>query len=332
MRDWVSRRRAVAAGVLVGMSVAGVLTATGALGAGAGAAVRPRYGVAIQAVFDRRGDPALVANFVPGGDLAQPHWRVCRPRQDCRRVAARDRGITPGPEPTGTRIIATATYRDHTYTASRTWHGRVRALSPPRRIGRLAVGHALRPVAGRWGGGWGDDGDQLGAEACRTRSAHGCRMLAGGELGCPDASSHRRLGGWFVGAYVFVFDARLAKQEACAGTGYDANADLPLWQRGPTVSRSGAVGQITGPPRPTVTIPRHARATAGRVPVVTVRCHIRCHVRVDVLDGHRGAGGGARFTGRRTITVPGQHLPPGTLHVAVHVDDGPAIERRVALG
>lgn len=90
-------------------------------------------------------------------------------------------------------------------------------------------------------------------------------MLAGGELGCPDASSHRRLGGWFTGAYVFALDARQPKDGACAGTAYFSNADLPLWQLGPTVVRSTALGRIAGPARPAVKILPHADiCTAAR--------------------------------------------------------------------
>jgi hypothetical protein len=114
-------------------------------------------------------------------------------------------------------------------------------------IGALVV-LALRPglhlSAGRWVGGWGAETDQLGAEVCVTRSARHGWMLAGRELGCRDASSHRRLGGWFTGAYVSALDAR--RREMACVQGLATSATL-ICRGGSSVPRWGALdGPISG--------------------------------------------------------------------------------------
>jgi hypothetical protein len=99
----------------------------------------------------------------------------------------------------------------------------------------------------QWIGGWGGEFDQLGVEACATESGANCRMLGGGELGCPDRTSRPRQGGGFTGWQLFALDARLARDNACAGTGYSGDADLRLWNVRETVARSPALARMTGP-------------------------------------------------------------------------------------
>jgi hypothetical protein len=210
----------------------------------------PRHGVIIQAVFDRAGNAVLVANFSPDGSLAVAGWAICPPGGIACRVAKSIRGaLEPGPEPPGTRFVATAGYGGHSYAATVTWRGPVRAITPPTLRGSRRVGGVINPVAGSWSGGWGSEYDQLGVEACRTRGGHHCRMLGGGEYGCPDGSSRTRLPGRFASWYLFALDARMAKGGVCAGTGYSSNIDLPLWKLGPTVVRSRALGRIASPSR-----------------------------------------------------------------------------------
>ncbi len=210
----------------------------------------PRNEVAIQAVFDRAGNPLLVANFAPDGSLAVPRWAICPPGATaCRSAGSHGRELDPGPEPAGTRFVASAVYAGHTYTSSVTWQGRVRALAPPSLRGSRRVGAVVNPVAGKWSGGWGSESDQLGVEACRSQRGHHCRLLGGGEYGCPDRSSRTRLTRRFVSWYLFALEARMPKDGVCAGTGYSSNIDLPLWKLGPTVVRSRALGRIAAPHR-----------------------------------------------------------------------------------
>jgi hypothetical protein len=127
-------------------------------------------------------------------------------------------------------------------------------------------------MAARWTGGWGNEFDQLGVEACRTARGLTCRMLGGGELGCPDKTSRTRLGGWFTGWFLFALDDRSPRDEACAGTGYTTNADLPVWKLGPTIVRSGPLGTIAGPARPQVTFLTHTLVRGRTLLVASLNC------------------------------------------------------------
>jgi hypothetical protein len=284
-----------------------------------------RYGIGIQAVFDLAGNPLVVANFSPDGSLATPSWSACQPSLSCQTVRSHGGELQSGPEPAGTRFIATAGFRGHIYRATVTWRGSVRAVSRPRLVGNRTLGGVLKPVAGRWRGGWGGESDQTGVEACLTKTGDHCRMLGGGELGCPDSSSRTRLGGWFTGWYVFALDARSARDDFCAGTGYFANADLPLWKLGPAVVRSAALGKIAGPPRPRVKILSQARLSGGRLLVASLNCATLCHVTLEVDDAMVGLPARLTVTGQRMIGVRPGPLAHGPLTVDMRIDDSPLI-------
>jgi hypothetical protein len=150
-------------------------------------------------------------------------------------------------------------------------------------------------------------------------------MLGGGELGCPDNTSRPRLRGWFKGWYLFALDARLAKDDACAGTGYFANADLPPWKISETVVRSPALAKITGPPRPTARVLRPAVLQKGTLYVARVRCLTRCTVLLDVETGVSGAFRRFSFRGTRQLGVRAAHLSAGKVTLFMHIDDGPGL-------
>lgn len=287
-------------------------------------------GVQLQSVFDASGNPLLVANFVPDGSLAMATWAICPPQTppECRSVRSQHGVVQPGAEPAGTRFVATAVYQHVSYTASAVWHGRVHALSRPSLVGPRRLNGIVNPVAGRWDGGWGSETDQLGVEACRTASGRDCRMLGGGELDCPDATSRTRLGGWFTGWYLFALDARLPLDDVCSGTGYLANADLPLWNPGGTVTRSAALGTIAGPPRPQLKIFRHAILRDGTVIVGSIDCETRCTVSLTVSDATLGQSARITAMGSREIGVRRGELTHGELQIEIRVDDSPGIEGR----
>jgi hypothetical protein len=183
--------------VAVVLLIAVVLSAAGAALAGATSA---RYSVDIQAVFNLRGNPWLVANFSPNGSLATTHWSICSPPPEGKCVPRRTRhqALEPGPRAAGTVFRATARYLGQMYSAQRRWHGRITAHSRPSLLGRPRVGMRVKPVGATWGGGWGNEFDQLGVEACRTRNGRSCVTVSGGALGCPDdtrAVIHRAIKG-----------------------------------------------------------------------------------------------------------------------------------------
>ena len=125
------------------------------------------------------------------------------------------------------------------------WHGRVTAASRPRLLGQPRVGARVNPVRAGWTGGWGNESDQLGVEACRTKTARHCVIVSGGGLGCPDHSravARRAIKGW----YLFALDARSPADEVCAGVAYGSESDIPLWHVGRTVARSAPLGPVGG--------------------------------------------------------------------------------------
>jgi hypothetical protein len=156
-------------------------------------------------------------------------------------------------------------------------------------------------------------------------------MLGGGELGCPDKSSEPRLGGWFVGWYLFALDARQPRDEGCAGTGYFANADLPIWKVSRIIARSHAIGRIVGPPRPSFTVLRPAVHRGDKVYVVSVRCPARCIVTLNVDTNAAGAPSHYSFRGIKQVGVSAANLAQGPLAVLMRIDDSPLLMAHTSL-
>lgn len=318
------------------------LVAAGAVAAGHGAPThkpkpkpKPKPGpvvrdtVQIQAVFDPTGDPFVIANFNGAG--LPPRWTICSPAPNstCDHLKQTHRSsLRSGPEPAGTVFVASDIAGGHTYTARITWHGRVRALAPPRLLGPARFGAQVTVAAGRWTGGWGGEFDQLGVEACRTRAATGCVVLSGGQYGCPGEPPNATVGGWLPGMFLFAYDLRIPRDQACAGVGYSYPGAIPPWPAQQIVARSGPAGPVTGPPAPKVSILGTARVHRSRMLVAAVHCSTTCHVWLNVFDGQTSSGARVTVTGSATVGVPRAHLQPGPLRVSLHVDDGPGISGR----
>jgi hypothetical protein len=206
--------------------------------AGCGGAAARRGLVAdridIQAVFDKAGNPVMVANpnFVAERKLAEPRWKAC----PGRHVIA----CEPGPSSPGTVFEARAGYRGKTYVArTPPWRGTVRATSRPLLEGDPRVGARVTPVGGRWAGGWGGEFDRVRVQACRTATARSCVNLS--QQGGGPAVIRARYAGW----YLFAFDERFAKDTAFAEPAYGSPEVVPAVEEGATVSRSSPVGPVS---------------------------------------------------------------------------------------
>ena len=177
----------------------------------AGAAVLPGAARAQQAaitqrVFDLGGNPQLVGNPSPDGSKGSVSWAICRPAAPSCVAAGTERVLEPGPQPAGTVFELTVDYAgQRTTDRSQAWGGRVTATTRPVLAGRARVGRLVRARKARWTGGWGDESDLLVVQACRTRTAGQCVILA------PRAIP-RRYRGW----YAFAVDRRLPAQAAFA--------------------------------------------------------------------------------------------------------------------
>jgi hypothetical protein len=208
--------------------------------------VRPHYGVAIQAVYDRRGDPALVANFTPDGALAKPRWSICAPPDTsvCKPVASSSQELTAGTTKAGTVFKATAVYRGKTYSAiSAVWQGQVQPVRRPGLRGTARVGGQVTPTAASWRGGWKAEPNyhqQEGAESGGRAAATDQPQSAPAARTGSSVRIARRFRGW----YLFAFDQRFAADTAFATPGYSSPYSVPPLTAGPTVARSRAYGPV----------------------------------------------------------------------------------------
>lgn len=227
------------------------------------AAADHTYGVDIQADYDRNGNPLLVANFSPDGDLAKPHWAICSPphRSVCRPVKV-SRLLEPGPTAARTAFRASARFRGHTYKAySAIWTGQVHATRSPSLEGQAQAGARVRPRRATWQGGWKavpgymaspgmDSGgrapslESLSIEACRTSSGVHCVNLTPQGKSLDFAQEPVIVPRQFIGWYLFAFDEHLSPDTAFALPAYATFAIPPL-KVGATVARSAPIGPVT---------------------------------------------------------------------------------------
>jgi hypothetical protein len=308
------------------------------------------YGVDIQAVYDRAGNPSLVANFSPDGGLAKPRWSICSPPDVnvCTPANSPSQFLEPGPTVAGVVFQATATYNGHAYLArSAPWHGTVRATVTTRLEGHPRYGASVTPHGASWTGGWetdptfkpqdgndsggrGPDFDFLSVEACRTRAARQCVNLST-PMGYGFSKRPPVVGNWFTGWYLFALDQRFAHDSGFAEPGYGTAAAVPPVKASATVARSAPLGPVIGPSAPKVSILREAILTAGRVLVARVRCPIRCGVSLEVDDNHTGSGAHLTLTGSVDVGVSRKELRRGPLRVQIYVDTGPLIRGKTQL-
>ena len=245
--------------VLIGALVTLGVTAPAA--AAASPRFKPYWGVTIQAVYDQHGNPLLVANFSPSGNLAQPSWAICAPPHTrvCRAAGNRSQGLSPGATNPGTVFRATATYHGRTYAAtSAVWRGQLHAVHPPELEGEVRVGAHVNVTGAVWGGGWqpgpgyqrqlgAQSGgrapaiDELSIEACRTQQATHCVSLRPAEEQGARLRHPIRVGRRFKGWYLFGFDQHFSGDTAFATSTTPTQA---LLTAGPTVARSRPYGPV----------------------------------------------------------------------------------------
>jgi hypothetical protein len=255
--------------VVIALLAVGAGLAMGASSSRDRDARQARHWVSIQAVYDRSGNPSLVANFSPNGGLAKPRWFVCTPNTGRGCVPAHGSGqsLDPGRVPAGTVFEARARYRGVRYSArSALWEGTVHAVRRPELVGRVRFGGRVTARKGIWAGGWqprpvherpadpsgghGPSIDALSVEACRTRAARDCvNLTAQGKF---QQFSRRPavVGAWFTGWYLFAFDQREGPDLAIAEPGEPHPSAIPPVKPGPTVAHSMPGGPIIGPPDP----------------------------------------------------------------------------------
>jgi len=362
MRINASRKlfAAVTAVGLISAAVSvGAAEASGASGWTRGRVVTPKahgasawssYGVDIQAVYDKAGNPSLVANFRPDGGLARPRWSICSPSDPdlCTPTNRATPFLDAGPTPAGTVFQATATYKGQTYGArSASWLGTVRATVAPWLGGHARYRTTVAPHGAGWTGGWETDStvkpqagshsggrgpnfDFLSVEACRTPEARHCVNLSA-PRGYGFSQRPPVVGAWFTGWYLFAFDQRLAHDTSFAEPGYGTPAAVPPVKVSGTVARSAPLGPVIGPPAPRVSIRHDAILRDGRVLVARIRCSVRCQVFLQVDDNHTGSAAHLTLAGSGLVGVPRKQLRPRLLNVQISLDAGPLMRGKTQL-
>ena len=251
------------------------LVAVVVTGCATAGAATPRFtptpGVAIQQGFDRAGNPSLLDNAENVGPHPKMTWLMCLPADarcrpvthGLRQLVATAQALNPGRTTPGTFFKAIARRGGHTYVArSATWIGAVIAVGAPRVSGQARVGALVRPIAGRWSGGWsrgptrqqaggsisaglGPDRDQLSIEACRTVSGRRCLNLSPQTSRFCLYSPHPvQVPARFAGWYLFAFDQRVPQPQLCAEPQFASPEVEPTVRRGPTASRSTPLGPV----------------------------------------------------------------------------------------
>ena len=223
-----------------------------------------RYAVDIQAGYDRRGNPALGANFYPNGGLAKPRWTICAPPHVsvCMPAASQSQFIEPGHTPAGTVFRATVNFRGHRYTArSAVWMGAVQTTRRPWLQGQALAGARVNPRKALWRGGWRtvpgyapplgmDSGgrdpsyESLSVEACRTRAGNDCVNLTPQGTRMDFAQRPITVPARFTGWYLFAFDEHFAPETAFAEPGYSSPFVIPPLRPDATPVRSAPVGPV----------------------------------------------------------------------------------------
>jgi hypothetical protein len=295
-----------------------------------------------QQMIDPNGDPLVVAFAAPDGAQGDvTGWRICRDGVTCEDAAVTSTGphsldvFKPGETAPGSVFEVVVNDRGGHVTTARTtpWQGRVTSTAPPSLTGDVAVGGMVRPVAGTWSGGWGNDADGLGVIACKTPAREGCRTLSFYKYSLPGAAAI--VDATDAGCYLFAFDQRFEANPIMTNEWADPRS-VPAPQPAQTLSLSAPAGQVPGgdcspvPPSSLRTqltpagavsavIRRRALRERGRIVIGRVRCEATCRVQLSVSDGRRTVKRSLKARGSQELAIL-RRLRPGTLKVRVMVD------------
>lgn len=250
------------------------------------------YEVTLMYDVNAEGSAALIANPTKGGSVS---WQACPPEDDCRPVASRptlDRALDVGGAPVGTVFVATATNGSQSATVTSVpYLGPIRPTAPPSIDGSLRVGALVRPVAGSWSGGWGNERSLLQTQVCLRADGTGCAVVADQVYWdkCPGAGAV--LAPHHAGRYLRVIDRRLGRDVTFTPIGISSPAYIRPLDPGPSraATIAGPIGRASGPaesdcgpPPMRVTLARRAVRRGARLEFGRVRCLSRCTLRVDV--------------------------------------------------
>jgi hypothetical protein len=194
----------------------------------------------------------------------------------------------------------------------------------------------LRPVAGRWSGGWDGDFDRLQLAACTGPDGTGCISLTEPNhyRGCPQEGALVDVA--FTGRYLRVADDRLGVGTVFAAYLVRSPYGTPVWPQSPTTSVSvvGRIAPATGPRAARCGPPPLISATLSERGVAKVRCGVPCVVGLRVQRRFYRARVEETLpaAGSATVRLPAEvlrNLGRGRASITVEVDGTPFAARTV---
>ena len=223
------------------------------------------------------GDPALSVQWVPAQAADDPQWRSCPPGAACAPIGNGERAVSPGETGPGTVFESDIAPRRGATERRPVWQGRVTAQAAPEVQGELAAGANVRPAAGRWTGGWGDEVSTNVVVACPALTGPGCEFLPDAGATTNTGFADRPLGARHAGWYVYAVEWRTARD-----TNPFVLASIPppgettfRPEQSQLVASSAPAGPVTIPrrqqPRRRCRCRRRRRASSPRSPSANAR-------------------------------------------------------------
>ncbi len=211
-----------------------------------------------------------------------------------------------------------------------------RTGTPPRVVGRLAVGRRVTPRPGTWPDA--PDGGRIASavRACPTRrDTPRCVLLNGLEAGggLPDPGTAVRLGTRHLGWYLGAVDRHRPADAVVPGP-TDSSADASRAVPAPDLVT--VLGPLSAEPvglgfTPRASVPPRATLRRGVLRLATIRCVGRCVARVTVRGAGRRVPRRIAVRAGRAVTVAERRSRFGsatTVRVTVRFDHSRTVARR----
>jgi hypothetical protein len=148
--------------------------------AGSAAAADSDFKLTLSYWINSDGTGRVIADTPIGAGTTS--WQACPPAEPCSPTASApqsDRFLDAGSSPPGTVFVATAVEGGQTASATSVpYQGPVAATVGPKVGGELRVGARVRPIAGRWSGGWGSEFSLIQLQVCSTPGGGNCVVIA----------------------------------------------------------------------------------------------------------------------------------------------------------
>lgn len=218
------------------------------------------------------------------------------------------------------------------------WHGNVRAVEPPTVHGEVQANQLVRPIPGRWNGGWAGDYDWMQLAACKTAIGEGCTTLTDMHYNGGCAHDAAVLDRAFTGYYLRVADRRVDRNAGIALYAISTPYAGELWEPGPLISVAmvGRIGPASGPRAakcgPPPIVERAAILKSGEA---LISCVLGC--KATLVAARRGrqvkahSRVGAAGKTLRLSTRKLMHLGSGRARMVVFLDGKRAAHRSVHL-